>query len=242
MKIKESFINLVNKIFFNSKWRCLSCGKEIFNEQYFCDDCKEKLPYIKGYTCNHCGRITKAPTEYCFTCAKNLTAIEKGRSVFNYSSPVSNLLVKAKYEGGKYIYDAFITDLTNIYIQNHFNAEIITFVPMTEKALKKRGYNQSQILAEGLAKNTDLKVYYGVQKVKETVNQAKLDRIDRLKNLKSCYRLKNKKEIKGKSVLIVDDVTTTGSTAEALAEKLKKAEAKCVYLLTVASVSLQDNY
>ena len=82
----------------------------------------------------------------------------------------------------------------------------------------------------------------GIIKVKETKRQATLSRDDRLKNLKGAFRVKNKKEIKDKTVLIVDDVTTTGATGEAVAEKLKKAGAKAVYLLTVASLPPKDKY
>ena len=113
---------------------------------------------------------------------------------------------------------------------------------MTQKSQKKRGYNQSFILAKGVSEKVGAPLFCGIEKVKETKRQATLRRDDRLKNLKDAFRITNKRQIKDKTVLIVDDVTTTGATGEAIAERLKKAGAKIVYLLTVASLPPKDNY
>ena len=77
-----------------------------------------------------------------------------------------------------------------------------------------------------------------LDKTKETSRQAKLNRAERMKNLDGAFKMINKKLIKNKSVLVVDDVTTTGATAETVAEKLKNSGAREVILLTIASVSV----
>ncbi len=236
MRIKNFLSKVLDLIFFNKKWRCNNCGKEIFNGEYFCEQCKDKLPFNDGLICQHCGRKVEAPTDYCFTCKGVLTSVDKSRSVFVYEKPISQMISKAKYFGRKYYLDIFAEYLSNLYFKNYFNADLITFVPMTEKAQKKRGYNQSKILAEQLSKIVNVPVFYGLEKKKETERQATLNKEQRLKNLVDAYKITDKKSVKGKSVLIVDDVTTTGSTAEALSNKLKKAGATEVFLLTVASV------
>ena len=116
------------------------------------------------------------------------------------------------------------------------------YVPMTEKALKKRGYNQSKLLAEALSLKTEVPVLDCVVKVKETKRQATLKRGERLKNLKEAFRVCDKKAVKDKTIVLVDDVTTTGATAEVIAERLKSAGAKLVYLITVASTPPIDKY
>lgn len=232
-RIKEFIVNK----FFNTKWRCNACGREIFDGKYFCDKCEKELPFVKGPICLHCGRETVVPEEYCSTCKNMLTAVDKGRSVFNYEKPISGLIKKAKYSGAKYLIDVFSEYLYLVYTKNYFNADVATFIPMTEKAQKKRGYNQSELLARKFGELSGVKVEQLLVKKKETEHQAKLDRSERLKNLTDVFRTVNKKEIKDKSVIIIDDVSTTGSTGQAVAEKLKSAGAKCVYLLTVASVS-----
>ena len=236
MRIKKFLNKVLDLFFFNKKWRCNNCGKEIFEGEYFCEKCTAELSFNDGVICQHCGRKVETPTDYCLTCKGVLTSVDKSRSVFLYEKPISTMISKAKYFGKKYYLEIFAKYLSNLYFKNYFNADLITFVPMTEKAQKKRGYNQSTILAEGVSSIVNVPVFYGLEKKKETERQATLNKAQRLKNLVDAYKITDKKAVKGKSVLIVDDVTTTGSTAEALASKLKKAGASQVFLLTIASV------
>ena len=113
---------------------------------------------------------------------------------------------------------------------------------MTETAKRKRGYNQSQVLCEKVSNITKVPVFYGIEKIKQTERQAKLNREQRLKNLKDAFHVKVRKDIKDKVIVIVDDVSTTGSTGEALASKLKSAGEKSVNLITVASVPPIEKY
>ena len=113
---------------------------------------------------------------------------------------------------------------------------------MTEKAEAKRGYNQSKLLAQKLCEKINVQVIDCLVKSKETKRQATLTASERRKNLTDSFRVVNKKLVKGKSILIVDDVTTTGATAQILAQKLKGAGATNVYLITVASVPPFDKY
>lgn len=236
MKIKEFFAKFFEKFLFSPKWRCNVCGREIFDGEYFCEDCLKSLSYNDGVICEHCGRKTALPEEYCLTCKGILTSIDKGRSCFNYEGAVRKLITGAKYYGKKYLLDVFSEYLYSAYCKNLFVVDYLTYIPMTNKAQRKRGYNQSKVLCELLSKKVSVPVFEGVIKKKETKRQAKLDRSQRLKNLDGAFRIEDKKLIKGKNVLIVDDVTTTGATGEAMAKKLKSAGAKAVYLLTVASV------
>ncbi len=236
------FWTFLRKYFFNPKWRCINCGKEIFSESYFCDDCKDKLPFVKGSVCAHCGRQLKVFEEYCSTCKNSIVFLDKCVSVFNYEKPIDFLIKQAKYKGKRFILDAFSEYIFTAYLKNYFNADYITFVPMTDKAKKKRGYNQSEYLAKNLSNNVNVPLFYGVNKIKETEHQARLKREERIKNLKGSFKITDKKLIKDKSVVVVDDVTTTGTTAELIAEKLKTAGAKFVYLITVASVPPKEGY
>ena len=241
MKIKEFFAKFFEKFLFGTKWRCNLCGREIFDGEYFCEDCIKTLPFNDGAICSHCGRKTILPEEYCLTCKGNLTSIDKGRSCFNYEGSVRKLITGAKYYGKKYLLEVFSEYLYSVYCKNLFAVDYLTYIPMTTKAQRKRGYNKSKVLCELLSEKVSVPVFDGVVKKKETKRQAKLDRSQRLKNLDGAFRIEDKKVIKGKSVLIVDDVTTTGATAEAMAKKLKSAGASKVYLITVASVGVSNN-
>lgn len=242
MGIKKKFLDFFKKYFCNSGWRCLVCGKEIFDDKKLCEKCLNEMPFNDDKICGHCGRKVVAGEKYCSTCKGKLVCIDKGRSVFNYEKPLNTLIKRFKYNNQRFISEYFVERLSLEYLKNYFNADYITFVPMTQKSQKKRGYNQSFILAKGVSEKVGVPLFCGIEKVKETKRQATLRRDDRLKNLKDAFRITNKRQIKDKTVLIVDDVTTTGATGEAIAERLKKAGAKIVYLLTVASLPPKDNY
>ena len=234
--------NFLNKYFFNYKWRCLLCGKEIFDEQYFCEQCKKELPYNDGAICGHCGRKVIAFEPYCSTCKEVLTSLDLCRSCFSYEKPINRLIKSAKYNNAKYILDYFAHELTMLYLKNYLNADCFVYVPMSKKAFKKRGYNQSEILARKISERTNVPVLDCLIKTKETKRQATLGRRDRLKNLSEVFRVTDKKAVKDKTIVIVDDVTTTGATAQAIAERLKSAGALKVYLISVASTPPIDKY
>ena len=233
----------IKKYFFNPKWRCLNCGKEIFNEkEYFCQKCSSELPFNDKTICEHCGRKVIAAEEYCSTCKNKLIDLDKCRSVFNYQMPINKLIKNLKYDNARYLVDYFSERLSLLYLKSYFNADIITCVPMTEKSKKKRGYNQSELLAKALSEQVGVEYKDLLIKTRETERQARLNKKDRLGNLKGAFKVIDKKTVKDKSVLIVDDVTTTGATSQVIAERLKKAGAKQVFLITIASVPPVQKY
>ncbi len=242
MGIKKFFKEIFDKYFFNPKWRCLVCGKEIFNESGFCDKCYKGLPFNTGYICAHCGRKIIAPERYCSTCKGYLTSIDIGRSVFNYEPPVSTMIKNLKYNNHRYLVDYFAKELSFVYLNNYINADYITYIPMTVKAQKKRGYNQSYLLAEKVSEIVGVPLYKGITKEKETKRQATLTKAERMTNLKDVFKIENRKGIKKKTFVIIDDVTTTGATGETVAKKLKRAGARKVCLITVASLPPKDKY
>ncbi len=217
--------------------RCVSCRTDIFDDGYLCPDCQEKLPFIsKGNYCRHCGRKTAIMTNYCDTCKNVLTNIDLGRSVFSYEDDIVRLVTGYKFRDNRYLKTFFATEMCKKVKDADITADLITYVPMTDKAKKQRGFNQSEYLARELSKRLGLPLLSVLEKVKETHKQVGLSRNERLKNLEDAFKVTDKKLVDGKCVLIVDDVTTTGATAEVLATRLKKAGAKQVFLISIASV------
>ena len=237
-KISDFF----SKYLFNYKWRCIACGKEIFEQSSFCEECKSKLPYNDGVICAHCGRKLKGVQEYCTTCKGRLVNIDKSRSVYVYEEPINLIIQKFKYSNGRYLAEPLAEELSFLYFKSYFNADAVSYVPMFEKDERKRGYNQSKLLAEKFAEKTGLEILHCLQKTRHTERQATLSREQRRKNLSDSFRIINRKSVKNKKVVLVDDVSTTGTTAEVLAELLKKAHAQSVFLLTVASVPPKEGY
>ena len=242
MKLRERLARIFAFLSYSTKWRCNGCGKENFNGKFFCDDCESRLPYNDGAICEHCGRALKTSAKYCSTCKARLVSSDKARSIFIYDKPISTLVKKAKYDNAKYAFDYFAEKLAYICLKEFGNTEVITFVPMTEKRRRSRGYNQSEILARKTAKICGINFCDCLVKTKETLRQAQLGKEKRLNNLKGTFKVKDKNLVKGKNVTVVDDVSTTGATGEVIAETLKKAGALRVFLLTVASVPPKDGY
>ena len=185
----------VEKYFFNPKWRCNACGKEIFTDEYFCEDCLLKLPHNDLAICNHCGRKLISAQNYCSTCRERLVSLDKCRSAFVYEKPISTLIKKFKYSNGRYLAQLFAKYLSLVYFKNYFNADFLLFVPMTDKAKRKRGFNQSELLAQSLSQIINVPIVDAVKKVKETERQARLNKSERIKNLSSAFRVKDKKLI-----------------------------------------------
>lgn len=242
MKVKDFILKILTFGFYNPKWRCNGCGKENFDGNFFCADCEKSLPYNNKTVCEHCGRAVKVPSEYCLTCKGVLISVDKARAVFKYEEPISGLIKKAKYANCRYILDYFAEKLSFLYFANYYRAEIVCCVPMSEERLHERKYNQSEILALKVSEKIGVPFSGCIVKTKETERQAKLTRAERLKNLTDSFKVSDKKAVRGKNVLLVDDVSTTGATAEAVAQKLKKAGALRVYLITVANVPSKDGY
>lgn len=124
------------------------------------------------------------------------------------------------------------------FIKNHIDLSYIDAlvpVPMKRSQVRRRGYNQSSVLSESLSKITNLPSYNNcIIKVKNTKHQMKLKRDERIVNIIGVFRVKNKKAILNKNILLIDDVFTTGATADECAKVLLMGGAKKVWVLALA--------
>lgn len=234
MKIK-SILNKFFKTAFSNTWTCNVCGIEIFNDNYYCEECKSKLKRITSTRCNHCGRLTENSTLFCESCSGKNTNFDLARSVYAYNEHVAKIIHNFKYSAKSYLKDIFAEELSEIYLSNFLVSDYLTYIPMTEERLNKRGYNQSKLLADELSEILNVSCVELVEKVRETPRQATLTAEERQNNLKGSFKSKNF-NLKGKTVTVIDDVLTTGVTMDMIAKILKKMGASKVYALTVASV------
>ena len=219
---------------------CDNCGGELFDGKRLCERCREKMPYNDGHVCPFCGRrVREAGT--CLDCKQKPLGVNKARSLFLYEGDAANL-IRAFKSGKKYLYRTFTEGLVPIVEKEFTDTDALTFVSMTKRAQRRRGYNQSKLLAEGIAKAIGKPVLDAVTKKRENADQRALTRSEREENMKNVFAVTDRAQVKDKRILIVDDTLTTGATASALAEVLKKAGAKRVDLITVASVEKQAPY
>ncbi len=226
-------------ILFKENITCECCGKDVFKGERFCEDCFKKLPFNNECYCRICGRKENQDNA-CIDCKTHGAEFEKARSVFDYKDDVVHLIHSFK-NGRRYLASLFADYLKEIYIKEFSFADFITFTPMYIKDEKRRGYNQAKLLADELSKRVNTPVVELLQKVKKTKMQKTLSRKEREKNLVSCFKVVKREGCKGKKILLIDDVMTTGSTINVLSKKLKESGALAVYVLTISSVTLKKN-
>lgn len=213
---------------------CDICNREVFGGERICDKCLESLPWNNGLVCPLCGR--KVTEEgICFECKTKPLTVDRARSVFLHEGEAARLVMRFK-QGKKYLKEPLFELLLPLLGEHFSEADAVTFVPMTEKSQKARGYNQSRLLAEALSEKFGKELLDCLEKVRDTDAQKMLSRKEREENLKDCFRVADNKRVNGKNVLIIDDTMTTGATAGELATTLRRAGAEKVFLLTVTSV------
>lgn len=150
---------------------------------------------------------------------------------FTYSGIMRRLIIDFKFKG-KLSYGDIISEImTEKILEKNLKDQVITYVPMHKKKEGERGYNQSKILAEKIARNLDMPCQDVFEKVIDTKFQVGLKKFDREENLRDAFEVKNYAE----EIIIVDDVITTGATISELTKIAKKAGIKKVTALIAAT-------
>lgn len=214
---------------------CDLCGKEVFSGERVCTDCIKALPLNNGAICPFCGRKV-GEAGACLDCKEKPLGAEKARSVCVHEGKAAETVLRYK-RGARYFCRTFAYLALPVLQREFADADFLTFVPMTKKAVKKRGYNQAQLFGEQLARLSGKPLYEVLVKKKDTEQQKSLGRREREENLTGCFGVTGKETVKGKKVLLIDDVMTTGATVGEISSVLKKAGAASVYVLTVTSVT-----
>jgi ComF family protein len=175
----------------------------------------------------------------CPACAQSLPDFQHLRSFALYQGPLRSAIHRLKYSRDIGLGDALSIHLIELYNLYKWSVDFVIPVPLSAKRMRQRGYNQANLLGRPLA--------YAIQrpfrtdmllKNRETHTQVGLSGQERRRNVDGAYTA-CPGLVKGKSLLIVDDVTTTGSTISACAKALREAGASAVYGLTLTRAVLQ---
>ena len=222
-------------MFAPTEFKCLVCGRDIFDQLGFCPDCIKKVVFNNGKTCKRCGVGIDGDEDYCGNCAYDKLYFDRAYSAFNYEGVVQKTILNMKFDNMGSYARVFARYLVYLAQKHNLEYDLVTFVPMSRNSLKKRRYNQAKLLAEHFCAllNQDGLLVEAVVKVKETVTQEQLSKSERKTNLIGAYRANA--DVKGKRVLVIDDVKTTGATINECAKVLKGVGATEVVAITVAS-------
>ncbi len=219
---------------------CDVCGEELVEDTRYrlCSECIANLPFVKGHICLNCGMPLDDESDYCNRCQNQKSSFVKNRSPLVYDGEVKRMIHKLKFGKKKYIAQTLGALMADKYLESGMDSEIIVFVPMTESELKKRGFNQAELLAMEVGRRLDIPVLPALVKIKDTSQQKELKGKDRASNLEGAFACLFE-QVKGRKILLVDDVFTTGATANECANTLLKAKAREVCVLTAAVTKLK---
>ncbi len=233
-KLKWKLFREFSEIFSAEDVRCMLCGRDIFdNETGLCDGCLGEVTFNGGKTCKRCGTPLSGLEEYCGNCNFGKVYFDKAYSAFVYERGIKTIIYSVKFGGRGSLCRPLSKYLVYVAHKNKLDFDLVCYVPMTKTAEKRRRYNQARLLAQNFCDILDKDCFSdALTKVKETERQEKLGRKQRLENLAGAYAAD--KSVKGKKVLVIDDVKTSGATLNECAKALKKAGAVQVVGLTVA--------
>lgn len=221
-------IQFIKRIFFPK--RCSVCSEIVPLSDQYCSCCGEDETTIGAGFCPHCGY----DEERCI-CGKNSTReFSHLAAVYIYSGAVRQKICAFKFENEKQLSSFFAEKMServaNVFPEADF--DFVCFVPSTKATLKKRGYNQSELLAKEIAKHFFIPCKNVLLKIKDTPSQHTLNAKQRSNNITGsivCIE-----EMKDKTVLLCDDVKTTGATLSTCIDALKAASVKDVYCICIA--------
>lgn len=210
----ESVLNVI----YCSNETCLICNEYIDSEESICNVCKGKIEY--------CSDIFKLNNKIdCFSAAY-------------YASCIKEMIRRLKYKSDFAVGEFLGEILVNAIWKNKIEFDLITYVPLSKKAFKRRGFNQSEFLANYISKCVNKPLQQLLIKKMDTKDQIGLDGNSRWNNMQNCFEVLKNYNLQNKKIILIDDVITTGATAFHCAEVLFKSGAAKVFILTVAKSRL----
>ncbi len=216
--------------------RCPVCDAVLPRGQRICALCRKDLRVIKTPYCLKCGkRLCDENERLCSDCATYPHVFDRGRALFEYV-PIRRSLYRLKY-GNRAEYAGFYGEEMARHLGSvirSWEPDAIVPVPLHRKRLAKRGYNQAELLAEVIGRRLGIPVQKKlVRRLKNTVPQKNLDAAGRQNNLKKAFKL-SRNDVKLNSIVIIDDIYTTGSTIDAVATVFKEAGTRSVYFVALS--------
>jgi ComF family protein len=216
--------------------RCAGCGAIVAETHSFCHECWKQVEFLGEGGCSTCGLPLQATEiESCAACLARPPRIARTRSAVAYGELARGLAIKLKY-GRKVAIARTMARYMAPLVSRADNAVFVP-VPLHRTRLWRRGFNQSALVARELSRRLEIaSAPSALKRIKRTPPLKGMSPLQRRKTVAGAFRIADKAAIAGKTVVLVDDVLTTGSTAEACARTLKRAGAARVELISWARV------
>ncbi|MCW8274810.1 ComF family protein [Pseudomonas sp. PCH199] len=225
-------------IWLKNKQSCLLCDEDADGATPLCMACETELPWL-GDHCQTCALPLPAAGLTCGQCLKLPPAFERVIAPWSYSFPIDSLITRFKHSA-KWPFGHLLAELVAQALQHRFNddlprPDLLLPVPLAIRRLRQRGFNQAAMLARWLSTRLDLPCDERLLlRIQDTGAQQALNANERRKNLRNAFALAPDASFKGLHLALVDDVLTTGATAQALARLLMDAGAARVDVYCLA--------
>ena len=234
MKKSSRIISCIINLFF--PLHCPVCDDVVKPWTHkICGNCVSKLSYITSPRCFKCGKkMESEEIEHCYDCRNKSHFYIKGRALYEYKS-VAASIYRFKYQNRQEYADFYGQEIAlhlGDFIRQ-IQPDGLVPIPLHRKKRLKRGYNQSLLLAQAISKYTDIPVYGKMLKrVKNTVPLKHLNPIERQKKLKKAFII-NGNDVKLNTIIVIDDIYTTGSTIDEVSCVLLDGGVKKVFFITL---------
>lgn len=230
-------------------WRprisCLLCGALADNGRLpLCSGCDTDLPWLAG-RCSICALPLSESGLTCGQCLRRAPAFEQVEVPLRYGFPVDTLITRFKHQAnaplGRLLAQILARHLAHAFDDGLPRPDCLVPVPLSRLRERQRGFNQSALLADWLGTPTGLPVDNRlVQRIQDTPAQQGLDAATRKRNLRQAFALADGASVEGLHLALVDDVLTTGATAQAIARLLRKAGSVRVDVYCLARTPAPD--
>jgi len=208
---------------------CVACGQR---GAWLCAPCVEKAPALGPLICPHCGRPVREEG-LCADCRRGRSSLAGIRSVAPHLPPYQEAVHALKYEGVRVLAEPLGEVMAAYWQRGPFPAQVVVPVPLHRSRLRQRGYNQSLLLARAFARRVGLEVVAdSLERERNTRSQVGLSAEERWANVAGAFRCTTH-GLRGKGVLLIDDVLTTGATLEACAAALLEGGVQSIWALTL---------
>lgn len=237
MHCQPANAKMVYKWLFNNQ-TCLLCDEPSAAPVALCEPCSRELPWLRE-RCRLCALPMALEGLLCGQCSRRRPAFSRVEAAWYYGFPIDGLITRFKHHA-RWPLGRLLGELLGEYLQNRFDdglarPDCLLPVPLASKRLRQRGFNQAQLLAGWLGKALSLPCDpNSLVRLRETRAQQDLSARARQRNLRQAFSVVDPSAVAGRHVALVDDVLTTGATAQVLAHCMRQAGARRVDIYCLA--------
>lgn len=225
---------VTRQLWYDDNQICAFCGGE---NGPICLTCRKNYLRPELSRCRGCGKLVQANKVYCIDCAegKGPKELDQVTAWGHYSGELKDFIHNIKFKAHPRQIIEISRPFSDWAISQLPAVDGVVAVPMHKTRLAERGFNQAEVIASALHWELGLPILSGVERSELRPSQVLLSRKERLQNLKGIFVVRKPEYFRGRSVWLIDDVTTTGATLEAVAEALRECEVRAIYGLCIAA-------